>query len=64
MRYIGLGFIKVCQTGSHVFYRHADGRTTVLPFHVGRDIAHPLLRSILRDINIDVDAFNALLGDL
>ena len=58
-----LGFTKIRQAGSHIFYRHSDGRATVLPFHSGRDIARPLLRSILRDINIDIDAFNALLND-
>lgn len=26
-----LGFERVRQKGSHVFYRHSDGRTTTLP---------------------------------
>ena len=56
-----LGFIKVRQKGSHVFYRHSDGRTTTIPHHKGDDITRPLLRTILREIKIDVDIFNKLL---
>lgn len=52
-----LGFVAVRQRGSHVFYRHADGRTTTVPHHRGRDIAPPLLRAILVDIRMSADAF-------
>jgi len=48
----GLGFVQVRQRGSHVFYRHPDGRTTTVPHHSGRDIARPLLREILKDIEL------------
>jgi predicted RNA binding protein YcfA (HicA-like mRNA interferase family) len=41
-----LGFEVVRQKGSHVFYRHPDGRTTTVPNHPGRDLARPLLREI------------------
>ncbi|WP_371136142.1 type II toxin-antitoxin system HicA family toxin [Devosia sp.] len=34
-----LGFERVRQKGSHVFYRHPDGRTTTVPDHSGRDLA-------------------------
>ena len=40
-----LGFIAIRQKGSHVFYRHPDGRTTTLPKHPGRDLARPLMVS-------------------
>ena len=33
-----LGFVEVRQRGSHKQYRHADGRSTTVPFHSGRDI--------------------------
>ncbi len=46
-----LGFMSVRQEGSHVFFKHPDGRTTVVPFHAGRDIGRGLLRSILTDIH-------------
>ena len=50
-----LGFTPVRQKGSHVFYRHADGRTTTAPNHGGRDLARPLLREILKDIELTPD---------
>jgi len=57
---IKIGFFKVKQRGSHTFYRHADGRTTTIPFHVGKDLPRPLLREILREINPSVDEYNDL----
>lgn len=47
-----MGFEKIRQKGSHVFYRHPDGRTTTLPNHPGRDLARPLVREILREIEL------------
>ena len=55
-----LGFDKVRQKGSHAFYRHADGRTTTIPFHSGKDLPRPLLRDILKEINISIDDYNGL----
>ena len=49
---LNLDFERVRQKGSHVFYRHPDGRTTTLPHHSGRDLARPLLREILREIEL------------
>ena len=37
------------QKGSHVFYRHPDGRATTVPHHKGRVLARPLIREILRE---------------
>jgi len=54
---LALGFKAVRQKGSHVFYRHPDGRTTTLPNHPGRDIARPLLREVLREIDVTPDVF-------
>jgi len=59
-----LGFQVVRRRGSHVFYRHADGRTTTLPHHRGRDLARPLVRQILREIDLTPDEYVALLRDL
>ncbi len=52
-----LGFAPVRQKGSHVFYRHPDGRTTTLPNHPGRDLARPLVREILREIELTPEQF-------
>jgi predicted RNA binding protein YcfA (HicA-like mRNA interferase family) len=59
-----LGFAAVRQKGSHVFYRHTDGRTTTLPNHGNRDLARPLMREILREISISPDEFTELLEKL
>lgn len=56
-----LGFERVRQKGSHVFYRHPDGRTTSVPHHRGRDLARPLIKEILREIEISVDEYNEFL---
>jgi len=56
-----LGFEPVRQKGSHVFYRHPDGRTTTVPRHPGRDLARPLVREILREIELTSEQFRELL---
>ena len=56
-----LGFEKVRQKGSHAFYRHPDGRVTTVPHHKGRMLARPLIREILREIEITVDDYNSYL---
>ena len=56
-----LGFHGVRQKGSHVLYRHPDGRTTVVPNHPGEDVGVGLLRKILRDANLDAAEFLRLL---
>lgn len=56
-----LGFEKIKQKGSHVFYRHKDGRTATIPFHTNKDLPRPLLRVILQEINVSVDEYNKLL---
>jgi len=52
-----LGFQIIRQKGSHVFYRHVDGRTTTVPNHPGRDLARPLIREILREIELTPEQF-------
>jgi len=59
-----LGFEKTRQKGSHSFYRHLDGRTTTLPHHAGRMISRPLLREILREIDLKVEDYLKMIGEL
>lgn len=59
-----LGFAVVRQKGSHVFYRHPDGRTTTLPHHPGSDLARPLIREILREIDCTPERFRHELENL
>ncbi len=52
-----LRFAEVRQRGSHKQFRHADGRSTTVPFHAGRDLSPILLRQIAKDIGLTVDDF-------
>ena len=61
---LSLGFQAVRQKGSHVFYRHPDGRTTTVPNHPRRDLARPLVREILREIEITPEEFVGALEKL
>lgn len=54
---LALGFAEVRQRGSHKQFRHADGRSTTVPFHASRDLSPILLRQIAKDIGLTVDDF-------
>lgn len=56
-----LGFIKIRQSGSHAFYLHPDGRSTIVSSHSGEDIGRGLLRRILREIELLPENFLDLL---
>lgn len=56
---LSLGFTKRDAEGSHVFFAHPDGRTTVIPMH-SREISRGLLRKILNDIQISVEEYDKL----
>jgi predicted RNA binding protein YcfA (HicA-like mRNA interferase family) len=43
----GAGFALIRQTGSHAFFRHADGRFVNVPMH-GGDLKTPTLAAILK----------------
>ena len=51
------GFVRVRQRGSHIFFRHKDGRTATVPFHKGELIGRGLLLKILRDIDVKIEDF-------
>ncbi len=59
-----LGFEKIHQKGNHAFYRHKDGRTTALPLHRGTTLAPPLLKEILKEVQINVDQYNEHLSEV
>ena len=53
-----LGFEKQRQEGSHVFFRHPDGRTTVIPNHPREDVDRRLLNKIIKkDLQISREEF-------
>jgi len=47
--------------GSHHFLSHSDGRRTVVPVHRGDAIGPGLMYKILRDCELERDAFLELL---
>lgn len=50
------------QSGSHMFFRHPDGRTTVIPNHPNEKIDRRLLNKILRkDLQIAREEFEEYL---
>jgi len=59
-----LGFEAKRQSGSHVFYRHPDGRYTTLPHHGNQDLGRPLIRQLLREINLTPEQFIDLLNKI
>ncbi|MFH0861935.1 MAG: type II toxin-antitoxin system HicA family toxin [Candidatus Altiarchaeota archaeon] len=53
-----MGFAFVRQEGSHMFFRHMDGRTTVVPNHRGEDLDRGLLSKIIKkDLKMEVEEF-------
>ena len=53
-----IGFSKIRQEGSHVFLRHSDGRTTVVPKHPGEKLDRGLLNKIIKkDLGLARDEF-------
>ena len=54
----GFGFVHSHTTGSHMVYKHPDGRRTTIPHHAGEQIGHGLLNKIIKkDLRITRDEF-------
>ncbi|MBM3947908.1 MAG: type II toxin-antitoxin system HicA family toxin [SAR202 cluster bacterium] len=56
-------FRVVRQRGSHLFLRHEDGRSTVVPVHAREVLGPGLLSKILRDVDMTGLEFQRLLSD-
>ena len=57
-----LGFRFIRQKGSHMFFKHPDGRTTIVPHHPKEKIGIGLLNKIIKkDIQISRKGFEKLL---
>lgn len=53
-----LGFVLKRQKGSHMFFEHPDGRTTLVPNHPGEKIDRGLLNKIIKhDLRIGREEF-------
>jgi len=51
-----LGFVPRQGKGSHVVFKHSDGRRTVVPVH-NRPVNTNTLRAILKQIDLSVEKF-------
>lgn len=56
-----LGFKRIRQKGSHIFFEHIDGRTTLVPSHAGEDISKGLIRQILKEVELTPEEFSEYL---
>ena len=53
-----LGFEFKRQRGSHMFFEHSDGRTTVIPNHPGEKVDRGLLNKIVKhDLQMNREEF-------
>ena len=55
-----LGFEKIHGKGSHVRFKHPDGRRTVVPVHGNEDLGKGLLLAILKQIKLSKEDYEKL----
>ena len=55
------GFQVMRRKGSHVFFKHPDGRFTLVPAHGSSDVGRGLLRQILQEAGISPTEFKRML---
>lgn len=55
-----LGFEPRRGKGSHVVYRHPDGRTATLADHGAREIGAEIIQDILKDVGLSRDDYLAM----
>lgn len=56
-----LGFEKIYGKGSHVRFKHPDGRRTVIPVHGNEKLGKGLISEILKQIKLSREKFEKLL---
>lgn len=54
---IKIGFVEHHRSGSHVQFKHIDGRRTTVSLHAGKDVPNGTLRAIISDIDMTVEDF-------
>ncbi len=55
-----LGFEKIYGRGSHVRFKHLDGRRTVVPVHSNEKLGIGLLSTILKQIKLSREDYERL----
>ena len=53
-----IGFVNIRQSGSHIIFKHPDGRQTYAAIHT-KDLPEGTYRSILKQIGITKNEFEA-----
>jgi len=56
-----IGFEMIQGKGSHVRFKHPDGRRTVVPVHGNENIGKGLLKEILKQAKLSREEFERLL---
>ena len=58
------GFQVTRRRGSHIYLKHPDGRSTVVPVHKGEDLGRGLLRKIIHDAELTREEFLELIREV
>jgi predicted RNA binding protein YcfA (HicA-like mRNA interferase family) len=56
-----LGFEKIYCKGSHVRFKHIDGRRTVIPVHGNEELGKGLILEILKQIKLSKEEFEKII---
>lgn len=59
-----LGFKKIYGKGSHIRFKHLDGRRTVVPVHGNEYLGRGLLRQILKQMKLSKEEYERLRGKI
>lgn len=59
-----LGFKLARVHGSHLIFKHTDGRMTVVPRHGNEELGRGLLRKIAEDMRVSPDEFATMLDEI
>jgi len=57
------GFHHIRTSRSHNVFRHTSGKIIVIPDHGAQEIVRPLLRKILRDLDMSLEEYNEFLKE-
>lgn len=54
------GYRMIRQKGSHIFVESQTGLGTAIPLHGNEDLGKGILKSILRDLDLEIEDFIAM----
>lgn len=52
-----LGYFEERQKGSHIIFKHANGKITVVPKHSNKEVMAGTVGKICKDIDVSFDDF-------